>query len=223
MIMLMSVGSSECATSTVLNGQCLRKSLAFCAWIPWARTVSQFLVATKRSMLVASLSLSMLVERDAHSACNHCASLLSLRFSRQPLFSMDTQWTSLVSPPTEEPIPLSSRVVSREHRRTCRCCVAAVWFLHHSSNQASTDAWSGLQCGNSRRRLWDLQWICVSCSHTVRVARTMWSVLIHPTWWWIFDRMSGIGAQDVKHALSPVLRKFVGRGSRMVFLPIWVH
>ena len=55
------------------------------------RTVLQFLVATKRSMLVASLSLSMLVERDAHSACNHCASLLSLLFSRQLLFSMDTQ------------------------------------------------------------------------------------------------------------------------------------
>ena len=88
-IMLMWVGSSECATSTVLNGHCLRKSLACCAWIPWVTTVSQFLVATKRSMLVASLSLSMLVVRDAHSACNHCASLLSLRFSRQPLFSMD--------------------------------------------------------------------------------------------------------------------------------------
>ena len=29
--------------------------------------------------------------------------------------------------------------------------------------------------------------------------------------------------QDVKHALSPVLRKFVGRGSRMAFLPAWVH
>ena len=54
-IMLMSVGSSGCATSTVLNGQCFRKSLAFSAWIPWVRTVSQFLVATKRSMLVALL------------------------------------------------------------------------------------------------------------------------------------------------------------------------
>ena len=90
-IMLMWVGSSECATSTVLNGQCLRKSLAFCAWIRWVRTVLQFHVATKRSMLVASLSLSMPVGRDAHSACNNCASLLSLLFSRQLLFSMDTK------------------------------------------------------------------------------------------------------------------------------------
>ena len=82
----------------------------------------------------------------------HCASMLSLRFSRQLLFSMDIQWTSLVSPPTVEPIPWS-RVVSRAHQRICRCCVAAVWVLHHSSNQASTDAWSGLKCGNSRRWL----------------------------------------------------------------------
>ena len=77
-IMLMWVGSSECATSTVLNGQCLRKSLAFCAWIRWVGTVLLH-VATKRSMLVASLSLSMLVGRDAHSACNSCASLLSFQ------------------------------------------------------------------------------------------------------------------------------------------------
>ena len=49
------------ATSTVLNGQCLRKSLACCAWIPWVTIVSQFLVAAKRSMLVVALSLSMLV------------------------------------------------------------------------------------------------------------------------------------------------------------------
>ena len=76
--------------------------------------------------------------------------LLSLLFSRQVLFSMDTQWMSLASPPTEERIPWSLRVVSRAHRRICRCCVVAVWVLHHSSNEASTDAWSGLQCGNSR-------------------------------------------------------------------------
>ena len=34
-IMLILVCSSECATSTALNVQCLRKSLAFCASIPW--------------------------------------------------------------------------------------------------------------------------------------------------------------------------------------------
>ena len=72
-------------------------------------------VPPQRSTLVASLSLSMLVGRDAHSACNHCASLLSLLFSRQPLFSMDTQWTSLVSPPTEEPSP-------PEHLSLLCCC-----------------------------------------------------------------------------------------------------
>ena len=58
-VIMLWVGSSECAASTVLNGQYLRKSLVCCAWIRWVTTVSQFLVATKRSTLVASLSLSM--------------------------------------------------------------------------------------------------------------------------------------------------------------------
>ena len=128
----------------------------------------------------------------------------------------------------QEPIPWSFRVVSRAHRRICRCCVAAVWVLHHSSNQASTDAWSGLQCGNSRPWLG----ICSgSVSHVLVPFRQVTSrvahrcrvecAVIHPTWWSIFNRMrNGIGAQDVKHAF---LRKFVGRGSRMVLLPVWVH
>ena len=74
-------GSSECATSTVLNGQCLRKSLAFYTWIPWTRTVSQFLVATKTSMLVASLSLSMLVGRDVQPL---------REFAKSPVFQAAT-------------------------------------------------------------------------------------------------------------------------------------
>ena len=72
---------------------------------------------------------------------------------------MDTRLTSLVSPPTAELIPLSSRVVSRAHWRICRllCCCrvgpptqlepSVVW-------QQSTS-------------VWDLQWICVSCVRTI--------------------------------------------------------
>ena len=51
---------------------------------------------------------------------------------------MDIQWTSLLSSTTEEPIPLFSRVVSQVHRRTCRCCVVAVWVFHHSLNRMAT-------------------------------------------------------------------------------------
>ncbi len=174
------------------NGQCLRKSLAFCAWIRWVRTVLQFHVATKRSMLVASLCLSMLVWRDAH--CNNCASLLSL--------SMDTQQTFW---PTHQP---RNQFLGPP---ICRCCVSPVWVLHHSSNQALTDAWSGLQCSNSR--LW--LGICNgSTSHVLVPFRqvTSWvahkcfveCAVIHPTWWSILNRMwGGIGAQDVRHVLSP--------------------
>ena len=53
------VGSSGCAASTVSIGHHTRKSVACCAWTCWVTTVSQSHVATRRSMLVASLSLSM--------------------------------------------------------------------------------------------------------------------------------------------------------------------
>ena len=66
--------------------------------------------------------------------------------------------------PTEEQILWSFRVVSRAHRRICRCCVVAVWVLHHSLNQASTNASPVWQ---QSTMAWDLQWICVSCSCTV--------------------------------------------------------
>ena len=110
-----------------------------------------------RLVCVSSGGQCGLVVFSMFSACNHCASM-SLRFSRQLVFSIDIQWTSLVSPPTVEPIPWSSRVVS-EPTGEFVCCVAAVSVLHHCSNQASTDAWSGLQCGNSRRWLQ----ICSGC------------------------------------------------------------
>ena len=102
------------------------------------RTVLQFFVATKRSMLVASLSLSMLVERDAP-----LGELLSLLFSRQLLFSMDTQWTSLVSPTNRGNQFLG---LSEWFPEPTGEIVVVVLLLCGSSttvrNQASTDAWS---------------------------------------------------------------------------------
>ena len=109
--------------------------------------------------------------------CSFCVEPLR-EFAESPVFQAAALFhghSSLVSPPTEEPIPLS-------HPRTCRCCVVAVWVLYHSSNQASTDAWSGLQCGNSRRLLGiysgSVSHVLAPCQQvTSRVAhRCRWSV-----------------------------------------------
>ena len=115
-------------------------------------------------------------------------------------------------------------MVSQAHRRICRCCVAAVG--PPPQFEPSVD----------RRMEWSPVWqqSTMACSGSVshalvpfrqvtsRVAHRcpVECAVIHPTWWSIFNRMrDGIGAQDVKH----FLRKFVGRGSRMVLLPVRVH
>ena len=108
----------------------------------------------------------MLVGRDAHSACNHCASLLSLRFSRQPLFSMDTRWTLLVSPPNRaaNSLVLPSGFPSPPENLSLCCCRVGPPPQFEPSIDRRME-WSPVW--QQSTSVWDLQWICVSCSRTV--------------------------------------------------------
>ena len=207
-IMLMWVGSSEYATSTVLNGRDLRNSLACCAWM--GETMSQFFVATKRSMLVARSVFQCLWD-EMPILRNHCA------FQAAPLFhghSVDVTGqptnggaNSLVfpsgfpSPPDNVSLLCCCRVGPPTVRTTRNC-----------------RRLSGIHSGSVSHVLAPCQQVTSRVAHKCHVE----CAVIHPMWW-IFDRMrGGIGARDVRHALIPVFRKLVGRGSRMVLLPVWV-
>ena len=165
-IMLMWVGSSECATSTVLNGQCPRKSLAFCAWIRWVRTVLQFHVAIKRSMLVASLSVSMLVGR-----CPFCVQQLrefaeSHGFQAAALFHGHS--VDVSGQPTNRgtnSLVLPSGFPSPPENLSLLCCSRVGPPPQFEPSADRRMEWSPVW--QQSTLAWDLQWICISCSRTV--------------------------------------------------------
>ena len=141
--------------------------------------------------------------QEVHVGClaqsfNACKSPV---FQAAALFSAHQPWNQFLGPPDFPCL------------RICRCCVAAVWVFHHSSNQASTDVWSGLW--QQLTLAWDLQWICFSCSRTVPTGDIpscpqvlVECAVIHPTcgrfsieWWNRCTRCQTRVPQEVRRTL----------------------